>query len=91
LNWAYAETSATVQNAFGREIGYTQLIKQYGAAPEPAGRYSSSVHWHEEKRQWIGVPDQDHISTSFVERQNLTMRKAFVNRVNLRMCIQQEG
>jgi hypothetical protein len=49
------------------------------------------VHWHEEKRQWIGVPDQDHISTSFVERQNLTMRKAFVNRVNLRMCIQQEG
>jgi IS1 family transposase len=63
-----------VWDAFGREIDYAQLIKQYGASPEPAGRYSPAQCIGAEKRRRIGTPDEDHISTSFVERQNLTMR-----------------
>ena len=63
-----------VWDAFGREVDYGQLIKKYGPAPEPAGRYSPAQCVGADKRRWIGTPDQDHISTSFVERQNLTMR-----------------
>jgi IS1 family transposase len=63
-----------VWGAFGREIDYAQLIKHYGPAPEPAGRYSPAQCIGAEKRRRIGTPDNDHISTSFVERQNLTMR-----------------
>ena len=63
-----------VWEAFGREIDYAQLVKQYGAAPEPAGRYSPAQCIGTKKRRWIGMPDDDHVSTSFVERQNLTMR-----------------
>lgn len=71
---AHGTYLAAVQNAFGREIDYAQLIKQYGPAPEPAGRYSPAQCIGTRKRRWIGDPDQDHISTSFIERQNLTMR-----------------
>jgi hypothetical protein len=63
-----------VWEAFGREVDYAQLVKQYGAAPEPAGRYSPAQCVGAKKRRWIGAPDEDHVSTSFVERQNLTMR-----------------
>lgn len=63
-----------VWDAFGREVDYAQLVKQYGAAPEPAGRYSPAQCIGAKKRLWIGAPDKAHISTSFVERQNLTMR-----------------
>jgi hypothetical protein len=52
--------------AFGREIDYAQLVKQYGASPEPAGRYSPPQCIGAKKRRWIGTPDEDHISTSFV-------------------------
>jgi hypothetical protein len=37
---AHGTYLAAVQNAFGRDIDYAQLVKQYGAAPEPAERYS---------------------------------------------------
>jgi hypothetical protein len=52
-----------VSEAFGREIDYAQLVKQYGAAPEPAGRYSPAQCIGAKKRRWIGTPDQDHISS----------------------------
>jgi IS1 family transposase len=71
---AHGTYLAAVQNAFGREIDYAQLVKQYGAAPEPAGRYSPAQCIGTKKRRWIGTPDDEHVSTSFVERQNLTMR-----------------
>jgi hypothetical protein len=63
-----------VWDAFGREVDYAQLVKKYGQAPEPAGRYSPAQCVGAEKRRYIGTPDQDLISTSYVERANLTMR-----------------
>lgn len=50
------------------------LVKTYGEAPEPAGRYSPGICIGAEKESVIGSPDPAHISTSYVERQNLTMR-----------------
>ncbi len=63
-----------VWDAFHRDVDYAQLIKQYGPAPEPAGRYSPAQCIGAERRRFIGSPNEDYISTSFVERQNLTMR-----------------
>lgn len=57
-------------------VDYAQLIKKYGAAPDkgPERKYSPGVCLGAEKRPMRGNPDDAHISTSFVERQNLTMR-----------------
>jgi IS1 family transposase len=70
----YGSYLMAVWGAFGREVDYAQLVKKYGPAPEPAGRYSPAQCVGAEKRRFIGAPDQDYISTSFIERQNLTMR-----------------
>jgi hypothetical protein len=67
-------TAPHANEAFGRQIDYAQLIKEYGPAPEPAGRYSPAQCIGAEKKRRIGAPDPDHISTSYVERQNRTMR-----------------
>jgi hypothetical protein len=63
-----------VEDAFGNEIDYAMLVKVYG--PEPGGetRYSPPVVIAAHPAVVIGNPDQAHISTSYVERQNLTMR-----------------
>ena len=66
-----------VEGEFGRDIDYSMLVKHYG---NPAGeaqgqkRYSPSSFVSAEKRHISGDPDIKHVSTSFVERQNLTMR-----------------
>ena len=63
-----------VEDAFGADIDYSQLIKLYGAAQETETRYSpATCHGVIEKRI-TGTPDPKHVSTSYVERQNLTMR-----------------
>lgn len=50
-------------------------VKLYGDAPESAkGRYSPAECTGAIKTPILGIPDEDHISTSFVERQNLTIR-----------------
>lgn len=63
-----------VDNTFGKEIDYSQLIKLYGKSPEGEKRYSPAQCIGADKRPVIGKPDPKHISTSYVERQNLTMR-----------------
>ena len=69
---AYLEA---IEGAFGCDVDYAQLIKMYGAAPESAkGRYSPAECTGIRKRKVEGEPDYDHVSTSYVERQNLTMR-----------------
>ncbi len=63
-----------VDGAFGTMIDYAMLVKQYGTAPEAEKRYSPSVCLGTERTVIHGNPDPAHISTSYVERQNLTMR-----------------
>jgi len=64
-----------VEGAFGADVDYAQLVKIFGAAPETArGRYSPA-ECTGIKKTWVeGEPDEKHISTSYVERSNLTMR-----------------
>lgn len=69
---AYLEA---VEGAFGCDVDYAQLIKMYGAAPEAVkGRYSPAECTGIRKTKVEGEPDIQHVSTSYVERQNLTMR-----------------
>jgi IS1 family transposase len=69
----YAYLTA-VDAAFGREIDYAMLVKIYGSAPEAEKRYSPPVCLGAERTVIRGRPDPEHISTSYVERQNLSMR-----------------
>ena len=69
---AYLEA---VEGAFGCDVDYAQLIKIYGAAPDGGkGRYSPADCTGIKKVPVEGKPDMAHVSTSYVERQNLTMR-----------------
>ena len=64
-----------VEEAFGADVDYAQLVKIYGEAPEAfKGRYSPSECIGAHKVPVQGGPDRKHISTSIAERQNLTMR-----------------
>lgn len=62
------------KDAFGGDVDYAQLVKIYGNAPGAPGRYSPSALTGTQKTRITGSPDMAHVSTSFVERQNLTMR-----------------
>ena len=63
-----------VEDAFGAEIDYSQLIKLYGAPQEPESRYSPATCTGTIHKPVTGHPDPRHISTSYVERQNLNIR-----------------
>ena len=63
-----------VEGAFGADIDYAQLVKLYGESPEAEKRYSPAECIGCRRQAITGNPDPAHISTSFVERQNLTMR-----------------
>jgi IS1 family transposase len=64
-----------VERVFGADVDYAQLVKMYGASPESMkGRYSPAECNGIKKTHIEGKPDPKHISTSFVERQNLSMR-----------------
>lgn len=63
-----------VDTVFGDDVDYAMLVKHYGADPQAETRYSPAVCTGAEKKPKIGKPDAKHISTSFAERSNLTMR-----------------
>jgi hypothetical protein len=63
-----------VGSAFKGEIDYAMLVKRYGTEPGEAGRYSPPICIGCDAKKVRGSPDPDYISTSFSERQNLTMR-----------------
>jgi hypothetical protein len=63
-----------VEDAFGADVDYAMLVKLYGDDPQPQKRYSPAKCQGAIKRPVQGEPDEAHISTSYVERQNLTMR-----------------
>lgn len=65
---------AVADNFEWNEVDYAMLVKQYGESPEPDKRYSPAICIGCRKNEITGCPDPKHISTSFVERQNLTMR-----------------
>lgn len=63
-----------VREAFEDDIDYAQLIKIYGTDREAERRYSPAVCIGADRRVISGEPEPERISTSHVERQNLTMR-----------------
>lgn len=63
-----------VEKAFGSEIDFAQLQKLYGVPPDAERRYSPAQCIGTETKVITGNPEIDHVSTSYVERQNLTMR-----------------
>lgn len=63
-----------IENAFGSEVDYAMLVKLYGQDIESEKRYSPAECTGIEKHVIQGNPDKKAISTSYVERQNLTMR-----------------
>jgi IS1 family transposase len=69
---AYLEA---VEGAFGGDIDYAMLVKIYGETPEAEKRYSPAECIGAKKQAIEGDPDEAHISTSFAERSNLSMRK----------------
>jgi len=68
---AYLEA---VEESFGADIDYAQLVKLYGKSLEDERRYSPAECTGTEKKVIVGNPKRKYISTSHIERQNLTMR-----------------
>jgi IS1 family transposase len=62
-----------VEGAFGADVDYAVLVKLYESSQEET-RYSPAVCVSAEAKAIQGHPDMRHVSTSYVERQNLTMR-----------------
>jgi IS1 family transposase len=63
-----------VGEAFGSNVDYAMLVKVYGEGPKTEARYSPAVCVGAMKQPKIGAPRAKHISTSHVERSNLSLR-----------------
>jgi len=70
----YSPYVAAVYLAFGKNIDFAQLVKKYGASADDERRYSPPDMVKSETHVVLGDPDRRKVSTSHVERQNLTMR-----------------
>jgi IS1 family transposase len=65
---------SAIEGAFGVDVDYAMLEKIYATPMEAPGRYSPSACVGAKRKRVTGNPDEKHVSTSFAERQNLTMR-----------------
>jgi len=65
---------AAVRHAFGDDVDYATIVKSYEETPAGRGRYSPPRIVSVDKQLVVGAPDADLVSTSYVERQNLTIR-----------------
>ena len=63
-----------MESAFGSDIDYAMLVKIYGSMRQEETKYSPAECIDCKQKLITGRPDPKHISTSFIERQNLTMR-----------------
>jgi hypothetical protein len=64
-----------VESGFGSDVDHAMLVKIYGNAPQgPQTRYSPAECIGAEPKPIMGSPDPKHISTSYVERSNLSIR-----------------
>jgi len=63
-----------VKNAFGDDIDYAMVVKYYGNTQDEYGRYSPPKCTQAKAKLVRGSPDMTKVSTSYIERQNLTMR-----------------
>jgi IS1 family transposase len=63
-----------VEDAFGADVDFAQLVKMYRSENPGPGRYSPPKVSEVVSTTINGNPDPEHVCTSYVERQNLTMR-----------------
>lgn len=70
----YKPYLVAVEDAFGPDVDYAQLVKIYGEGPKTEARYSPAQCMGARKAVVSGAPEYGHVSTSHVERSNLTIR-----------------
>jgi hypothetical protein len=80
-----------VPAAFGNKIDCAQLVKSYGIDPEGHKRDSPAQCLGTHRIEVIGNPDQEQISTSYVERQNLNMWNQHETLYSADQCLLEEG
>ena len=71
---AFIRFTNAIQRTFGHDVDYATIVKEYAQEPEDRSRYSPPKVFRISKDEIIGYPDKDLISTSYVERSNLTIR-----------------